>query len=84
MADVLAVRDEYRAQTWASLIQECSSSGLSKREFCRERGISEKSFYIGSENCGIRRCSPPVPSWYSWNLVQLRRICSKFNTRGRS
>ena len=45
MADVLAVRDEYRAQTWAMLIQECSNSGLTKREFCQQRGISEKSFY---------------------------------------
>ena len=45
MEDVLAVRDEYRAQTWAMLIQECNNSGLTKREFCQQRGISEKSFY---------------------------------------
>ena len=45
MADVLAVRDEDRAQTWAMLIQECNNSGLTKREFCQQRGISEKSFY---------------------------------------
>ena len=45
MSDVFAVRDEYRAQTWAMLIQECNNSGLTKREFCQQRGISEKSFY---------------------------------------
>ena len=45
MADVLAVRDEYRAQNWAMVIQECSNSGLSNREFCRRWGIAEKSFY---------------------------------------
>lgn len=45
MADVLAVRDEYRAQIWAMLIQECNNSGLTKREFCQQRGISERSFY---------------------------------------
>lgn len=45
MTDVLEVRDEYRAQQWALVIQECSASGLSNREFCRQRGISEKSFY---------------------------------------
>ena len=45
MADVLAVRDEYRAQTWAMLIRECQSSGLTNKEFCRQRGVSEKSFY---------------------------------------
>lgn len=45
MADVLAVRDEYRAQSWAMLIWECNNSGLTKREFCQQRGISEKSCY---------------------------------------
>ena len=45
MADVLAVRDDYRAQAWAIRIQECSNSGLTNREFCRQRGGSEKSFY---------------------------------------
>ncbi len=34
MADVL-VRDKYRAQNWAMVIQECNGSGLSNREFCR-------------------------------------------------
>ena len=45
MADALAVRDEYRAQQWAMLIQECKSSGMSNKEFCIQRGVSEKSFY---------------------------------------
>ena len=44
MADVLAVRDEYRAQHWAMVVQECAASGLSNREFCRQRGIGERSF----------------------------------------
>lgn len=45
MGVVLAVRDAYRAQEWAMLIQECNASGLTKREFCQQHGISEKSFY---------------------------------------
>ena len=45
MADVLAVRGEYRAQQWAMVVQECRSSGLTNREYCRQCGISEKSFY---------------------------------------
>lgn len=45
MREVLAVRNEYRAQNWAMVIQKCSSSGLTNREFCRQRGISEKSYY---------------------------------------
>ena len=45
MADVLAVRDAYRAQQWEMVVQECAASGLSNREFCRQRGIPEKNFY---------------------------------------
>ena len=45
MADILAVRDEYRAQYWEMVVQECVASGLRNREFCRQRGIAEKSFY---------------------------------------
>lgn len=45
MADILAVRDEYRAHTWAMLIQECKASGMSNKDFCELKGVSEKSFY---------------------------------------
>ena len=45
MADVLAVRNEYRMENGSALSQECRASGLSNREFCRQHGISEKSFY---------------------------------------
>lgn len=45
MDKVLAVRDDYRAQQWAMVIQECQMSGLKKKDFCEQRGISEKSFY---------------------------------------
>ncbi|MGM9640618.1 MAG: IS66 family insertion sequence element accessory protein TnpA [Faecousia sp.] len=57
MADALAVWDGYRAQAWAGLIQECIASGLTKREFCQQRGISEKSFYywLRMITCSTRR-----------------------------
>lgn len=45
MAGVLAVRNECRMENWSALIQECRASGVSNREFCRQHGISEKSFY---------------------------------------
>ena len=45
MADVLAVRDEYRAQQWAMVVQECRSSGLTNREYCRQRGITNHRQY---------------------------------------
>ena len=39
MGEVLAVRDAYRAQEWAMLIQECSASGLTKWEFAAAAGV---------------------------------------------
>lgn len=66
MSDVLAVRDEYRAQTWAMLIQECNNSGLTKREFCQQRGISEKSFYYW-----LRKLRSQMAEAAGTQLVQL-------------
>lgn len=74
MADVLAVRDEYREQTWAMLIRECNNSGLTKREFCQQRGFSEKSFYYWLRKL-TRWLRQPVPSRFKWILFLLRRIC---------
>ena len=45
MDHVLAMRDEYRLQGWTEIIRECRESGLSNREFCAQRGISEKTYY---------------------------------------
>lgn len=45
MADVLAVRNELRMQNWMEIIRECQESGLTNKEFCAQRGISEKTFY---------------------------------------
>ena len=45
MTDVLAVRNEFRLQSWMEIIRECQESGLSNREFCSQRGISEKTYY---------------------------------------
>ena len=66
MTDVIAVRDEYRAQNWAMVIQECSNSGLSNREFCRQRGISEKTYYYWLRKLRSQVAEAAVPQ-----LVQL-------------
>ena len=45
MENVIQVRNEYRKQQWVQIIQGCQSSGLSNKEYCRQQGISEKSYY---------------------------------------
>ena len=72
MGEVLAVRDAYRAQEWAMLIQECSASGLTKREFCQQRGISEKSFYYWLKKLRTQMVGAAAPQ-----LVQLESLLAK-------
>ena len=45
MGNVVQVRNEYRKQQWVQIIRECQSSGMSNKEYCRQQGISEKSYY---------------------------------------
>ena len=82
MADVLAVRNEYRAQNWAMVIQECSNSGLSNREFCRQRGISEKTYYYWLRKLRSQMAEVAGPQWFSWSRLRFRfrRICSRSST----
>ena len=45
MSEAMEARKRYRLQEWAQMVQERQSSGLSNREFCRQNGISEKTYY---------------------------------------
>ena len=45
MEKIIQERNEYRKQQWAQIIRECQDSGQSNREYCRQQGISEKSYY---------------------------------------
>ena len=45
MESAIQERNEYRKQQWAQIILECQSSGLSNKEYCRQQGISEKTYY---------------------------------------
>ena len=38
-------RNERAQKQWAEIIREYSGSGLSKKEYCKEKGVSEKQFY---------------------------------------
>ena len=35
---------EFRRRQWAEIIQQCYASGLTKKAFCQQNGISLKSF----------------------------------------
>ena len=82
MADVLAVRDEYRAQTWAMLIQECNNSGLTKRAFCQQRGISEKSFYYWLRKLRSQMAEAAGPQLVQLNSVPVAEDMLQIQYRG--
>lgn len=50
-------------------IQECNASGLTKREFCQQRGISEKSFYYWLRKLRTQMVGSVAPQ-----LVQLEPV----------
>ena len=63
MADVLAIRDDYRLQTWAQTVQACRNSGMTNRAFCRQHGISEKTYYYWLKklrNAAAETCQPTL------------------------
>ena len=39
------VKQEYQLQLWSSMIQERQASGLSIKNWCAERGLSENTYY---------------------------------------
>ena len=45
MLEAIEVRNRYRMEEWTQIISQCRASGLSNRDFCRQNGIPEKTFY---------------------------------------
>ena len=82
MADVLAVRDEYRAQQWAMLIQECKSSGMSNKEFCMQRGVSEKSFYYWQKKLRTKLLEAAAPQLVQLDPVSVPTELHQISFRG--
>ena len=85
---------EYRAQNWFQVIQECRDSGLTNREFCRQRGIPEKKFLLlASEaaHAGIGGDTATDCAYISWgcsrgcapNSFSRRRAAASRNGRSR-
>ena len=39
------ITHKVRCEQWTSIIKECLASGMPKTTWCREHGISDKSFF---------------------------------------
>lgn len=68
MEDILQVREKYRLQQWGQIVQQCRGSVMSNRDFCRQNGITEKTYYYW-----LRKLRMAVASKESPRLVELER-----------
>ena len=80
MEDILQVREEYRLQQWGQIVQQCRESGLSNRDFCRQNGITEKTYYYWLRKLRMAAAGKDSP-----RIVELERqdsggdmICIRF------
>ena len=55
--DVQEVRDQVRLQEWMELIREHNSSGMTIREWCRVKGLSENQYYYWLRKIRKTACS---------------------------
>jgi transposase-like protein len=61
----LGQRDPAKELFWRQTVAEFEAADLSVREFCRQRGLSEKRFFTWRRNLRDRdqpRLAPPTPT----------------------
>ena len=54
---------EMRVREWSQIIQDCNASGLTKKEWCLQNHINEKSFYYWQRvirRATLAACQLPV------------------------
>ena len=74
------ITHKVRCEQWTKIIKECLASGMNKTAWCREHGISDKSFFYWQRRLReeayistIESSSPPA--------VTIRRIISCIQAR---
>ena len=63
---------ELRMQMWTARIQECKNSGKTIREWCKENGIAEKTYYYWHKKVSDRICTAVVrekDNYFPTNLM---------------
>ena len=43
--EIMAVKKQVRLENWASEVESCTTSGLTVQQWCRENGMSPKTYY---------------------------------------
>ncbi len=80
MNSIMEVRKEARLREWADMIAECQSSGMTIKEWCRENGISQKTYYNRLRKVRLRAMQdmpggiPSVPADRHDNDVSFKQL----------
>ena len=78
MEDILQVREEYRLQQWGQIVQQCRESGMSNRDFCRQNGITEKTYYYWLRKLRMAAAGKDSPEYAGHNGARRpRKWCSQ-------
>jgi hypothetical protein len=81
MADIQAVKTDYRLQQWAQIVHTCRASGLTNKVWCQQNGIAIKTYYYWLHKLRISvtakteatiQCSPAVPKLVEVSLAESR------------
>ena len=79
------VKREYQLQEWSGMLRECKESGLTVKNWCAERGITEHAYYyrlrkLRQAACdALQQAQPELCLkfrflWCKRNLRQLHRL----------
>ena len=82
----IELKHQARLQEWAVAIQDCRSSGLSVRQWCRERGTTPTTYYRWEREllsvAGTAKALPETPAGAFAELPVPKQACC--NTAERS
>ena len=62
---------EIRCKQWKQIISNCLASGQTKKQWCRDNGVSEKSFYYWQR---ILRNESYIELQHSAEIVPVRQV----------
>ena len=65
MPTIREVKTELRHREWAEQIQECQSSGMTVTAWCKEKGISQHTYYSRLNRSEERRVGKECRSRWS-------------------
>ena len=43
--EIIAVKQQVRLENWAAEVESCAASGLTVQQWCKENGMSPKTYY---------------------------------------